>query len=234
MKAGIITDSDMKIKLEKLTDISLLHKANSFTTGKTSKMSLSDCYKSLHSNCRTQLFWIEMRDIPLFCASQFVRSKVGVEWYQRSKRTDRGGADFREVCKIGIEKINHANEMIDYCCPDDPPYMHIGEAMDYAEDCFKTLPNRFDRYAPTDLACLINAEAIINMSHKRLCAKASKETREIWIKVISELAKVDPCLIEHCLPPCVASGLCREPKSCGFTNSDLYKQQRESYLRIFE
>lgn len=224
----------MDIKVEKLTSVDLLQRANSFTTGHESHMTLAKAYRYGHSPIRTQLFWIEMRDIPLFCASQFVRSHVGVQWYQRSKRTDRGGEDFREVCKIGIEKINLANEMIEYSYADDPPYTEIGEAIDCAKECFETFPNRFDRYVPTDLACLINAEAIINMSHKRLCMKASKETREIWINVIEKINDIDHDLACFCQKPCVVTGICREPKCCGYIDTKQWQILRKAYYNLFE
>lgn len=224
----------MEINVEKLTDVNLLQRANSFTTGHESHMSLAKAYRYGHSPIRTQMFWIEMRDIPLFCASQFVRSHVGVQWFQRSKRTDRGGEDFREECKEGIEKINLANEMIECSYTDDPPYTEIREAMDYAKECFETFPNRFDRYAPTDLACLINAEAIINMSHKRRCMKASKETRKIWEQVLEHVKEVDPDLAKFCVKPCVHKGFCSEPKPCGWCGGKWYGHEREEYLKLCE
>ena len=211
-----------EIKVKKLTDVDLLRKANSFTTGHDSKMSLRRAYASLHSPVRTQLFFIEMEDIPLFCASQFVRSKVGVEWWQRSKRTDRGGVDFVKLCEALAYDIgniynsqfpNHANELA---------------------TTIKNLPNKFDRFASTSLAGLFNAESIINMSHKRLCMKASKETREIWEKVLEEILKIDPDLYLFCVPPCVYKGYCSEPKPCGYTKSDVYKEDRETFLKLFE
>lgn len=229
----------MNVKVTKLTDIDLLHKANSYTTGKPSKMSLKDCYKSLHSPCRTQLFFIEMEDIPLFCASQFVRSKVGVEWWQRSKRTDRGGENFRTECKnLGVD-LKLSRDRILY-------HVERGEELDEGAKnllygleeisdnlCFG-FPYRFDRYAPTSLAGLFNAESIINMSNKRLCNKASKETREIWIKVLAKLVEVDLDLYLFCQRPCVACGLCREPKPCGYLKTENYKKERVNYLKLFE
>lgn len=213
-----------EIKVTKLTDVDLLRKANSFTTGKDSKMTLRKAYASLHSPCRTQLFFIEMDDIPLFCASQFVRSKVGVEWWQRSKRTDRGGEDFRQVCGEIINEIagEYNEEAFDV------------ERISRGLDKLHELPNQFDRYAPTSLAGLFNAEAIINMSHKRLCMKASKETREIWEKVLSEVANVDPDLYQFCVMPCVHKGFCSEPKSCGWCGGKTYGRQRNNYLKLFE
>lgn len=69
----------MNIKVHKLTDIDSLHRANSFTSGNESKMSLATAYKLGHSTIRTQWFEIEMTDIPLFVASQLVRQTQGVQ-----------------------------------------------------------------------------------------------------------------------------------------------------------
>lgn len=211
----------MDIKIEKLTDLSLLKRANSVTTGRESKMDLAKAYRLGHSPIRTQIFWIEMREIPLFCASQFVRSNVGVQFFQLSKRTDRGGEDFRDVCDaivIGMQLNGcgscHGNREI--------------------LDAIESLPDRFDRYTPVDLACIINAEAIITMSRKRLCAKASPETREIWGKVVEEVRKCDPDLANHCVKPCVYCGFCREAKPCGFMKTAEYERRREDYLKLFE
>ena len=89
----------MKITVEQYTDIGALHTANSFTTGHESKMSLHKAYSLMHTPIRTQRFYVYMEDIPLFCASQFVRSAQGVQWYQRTKRPDRGGLDFNDECR---------------------------------------------------------------------------------------------------------------------------------------
>lgn len=210
------------IKVTKLTDIYLLRKANSFTTGRDSKMSLAKAYCYGHSPIRTQLFWIEMTDIPLFVASQLVRSHVGVQFFQRSKRTDRGGRDFRKECE---DLANGLANAFDMDCGDVTEEL-CGKVND--------LPNHFDRYAPTDLAFIVNAEAIINMSHKRLCEKASKETREIWENVIALIEEVDPDLAKHCVKPCVAScGLCREPKVCGFNKTEMCGKLIEGYKKLF-
>ena len=200
----------MEISVKKLTDLDLLHRANEFTTGHESKMSLKRAYFYGHSPIRTQIFWVEMKDIPLFVASQLVRQHVGVQFFQRSKRVDRGGENFAEVCDdlsrdiAKIWKEQDEGAMVDM------------------QSIIADLPNRFDRYAPTDLACIINAEALINMAHKRLCAKASKETRELAEALRDKIAEVDPALAQMMVRPCVANGLiCREPKSCGFNKTEL-------------
>lgn len=212
----------MRVEVEKYTGIEALHIANSFTTGHESKMSLRKAYSLLHSPIRTQRFYVYMEDIPLFCASQFVRSTQGVQWYQRTKRTDRGGEDFREMCSLEIDHLDHAWNHGDW------------DAVNEVQDVLRTFPDRFDRYAPTSLMGDMNAEAIINMSRKRLCAKASTETREIWEQVIVELSKVDPDLALFCVKPCVFSGgICREHKCCGFNKTDLFQKQLNEYKKLF-
>lgn len=222
----------MNIKVTKLTNVDLLRKANSFTTGKESGMSLKTAYRTLHSPARTQLFTIEFEGIPLFVASQLVRSKVGVEWWQRSKRTDRGGEDFRVECHdfgqrldIVAEKVNEGLSEADADS--------LTQTLNEMESEVKQWPSRFDRYAPTDLMCLINAEAIINMSRKRLCTKASKETREIWQKVCELIEECDPDLYPHLVKPCVLYQRCREVKCCGYIHTEQYRKEVEEYNSLF-
>lgn len=212
----------MNIKVRKLTDLSLLHEANSFTTNKESKMSLLTAYRMKHSPVRTQIFWLSFEDIPLFVASQIVRSHVGIQCYQLSKRTDRGGEDFIDVCRGIDQKLNDV--LVGKC-------HKSGIAV--AQGDILSLTGRFDRYAPTNLGILINAEAIMNMSAKRLCSKASKETREIWQKTLELIEEVDPDLVRFCKKPCVLSGVCRESKPCGYMESDAYRRERDSFKELF-
>lgn len=209
----------MEVKVRRVTPPDLWRECAGYTTGKDCKMSWSKMLALGHSPIRASIYFVEMRNIPLFCASQFVRSNVGVQFFQLSKRTDRGGEDFRKVCKdIEYELRNHPNVLV----------------MNDIANEIKGLPDKFDRYTPVDLACVINAEAIITMSRKRLCAKASAETREIWGKVVEDVSECDPDLAKHCVKPCVYCGFCREAKPCGYMKTDAYKKQREDFLKLFE
>ena len=201
---------EFKVNVIKLTDISLAQRACSFTIGKESHITLSKLYKYGHSPIRTQLFWVELKNIPLFVASQLVRSHVGVQFFQISKRIDRGGEDFKEVCIDIANNIDNPDSII-----------KISE-----------LPAKFDRYAPTDLAFIINAEALINMSHKRLCNKASIETREIVGTIKEKIKTIDPELYKHLVPMCIyRGGICSEPNSCGLNKSEIFKKMLENYLK---
>ena len=80
-----------------------------------------------------------------------------------------------------------------------------------------------------DMTC--NAQAFINISRKRLCSKASKETRDAWKLVIEFLKEKDPILAEKCVPECVYRGFCPENPCCGYCNTENYKAALKEYRR---
>lgn len=211
----------MEFKITKLTDESLLRKANEMCTGKESKMTLAQCYRYGHSNMRTQMFWIELRDIPAFVCGHLIRHTHAQPFVQ-SRRVDRGGADFSHECNVLADMIGMAYKT------DDEDLLYR------AKSDVRNLPEQFDRMAPQSMGLLLNAEEIINISRKRLCSCASKETREIWENVVALIEEVDPDLAKHCVKPCVAAcGLCREPKGCGFNKTEVCAKMIEGYKKLF-
>lgn len=81
-----------------------------------------------------------------------------------------------------------------------------------------------------DMDMTANAQALINISRKRLCNCASKETREAWKAVIGLVKEQDPILAEKCVPECVYRGFCPEfDRCCGFVNSKEYQDQLKIY-----
>lgn len=89
--------------------------------------------------------------------------------------------------------------------------------------------NNDTRNTPTNHAMLINAEALITMSRKRLCSMADPTTRMVWSTVITALGNVDKAVAERCVRQCVHCGYCPEFKSCGFTNSAAFEESRKAY-----
>lgn len=83
--------------------------------------------------------------------------------------------------------------------------------------------------ASVDHECEANAQALIFISRRRLCGQASKETREAWKEVLSEVEKKDPVLASVCVPECIYRGFCPEFKSCGYVNTPDYKRRLEEY-----
>lgn len=96
----------MEINIKRITFFDLMDKAAAFTLHnfKQLKVDKDKMYAAEHSPIRTQLFWIEMYDIPSFVSTHFVRHKIGVEHFVSTNRDDRGGT--------GIEDrntpVNHA------------------------------------------------------------------------------------------------------------------------------
>ena len=89
------------------------------------------------------------------------------------------------------------------------------------------------RKTPTNMALLLNAEEIINISRARLCVKAAPETRELWQRTLELIEEVDPDLVKFCKRPCVQSAVCRESKPCGFMATEKYRAQRKVYKALF-
>lgn len=79
----------------------------------------------------------------------------------------------------------------------------------------------------------LNAQAFINVSRKRLCRMASKETREVWTEVVKQLSLVDGELAKNCVPNCVyRGGICPElGKGCGYIKSRKFKDDLKKYLK---
>ena len=64
------------------------------------------------------------------------------------------------------------------------------------------------------LSCIINAQALINMSRKRLCGKADIKTRELWNLVKKVMYDVDMSMASVMQPECAYRGKCTEMKPC--------------------
>jgi hypothetical protein len=78
---------------------------------------------------------------------------------------------------------------------------------------------------------VVNTQAMITISRKRLCKCASNETSKAW-KILLETIKVlEPELYDVCVPECVYRGRCTEFKSCGYVLSKRYKEKTEKYIK---
>lgn len=80
-----------------------------------------------------------------------------------------------------------------------------------------------------DMDFSANAQALINISRRRLCGCASKETREAWREVIDAVGKIDPVMADKCVPNCVYRGFCPELKSCGYANTEAFQNALKKY-----
>lgn len=76
---------------------------------------------------------------------------------------------------------------------------------------------------------LANAQAMINISRRRLCNQASKETRVTWQETLEAIKEDQPELYKVCVPDCIYRGWCYEYKSCGYHKTNNFKLRLEEY-----
>ena len=84
--------------------------------------------------------------------------------------------------------------------------------------------------ALNDMDMTANAQALINISRKRLCNCASRETREAWKQVKEAVREVDPIMASKMVPECIYRGFCPEFISpCGFSKTEQYELELIKY-----
>lgn len=86
--------------------------------------------------------------------------------------------------------------------------------------------------APVNHTCIADAQALINISRKRLCSNAAPETRKAWQMLKDQIALTDPWMASCMIPECVYRGFCPEMNRCGFCDSSLYQTMLDEYRSI--
>ena len=74
-----------------------------------------------------------------------------------------------------------------------------------------------------------NAQAVINISRKRLCNMAMPETREAWMTGLESMKESEPEVYDVCVPECIYRGHCYEYTSCGYHKTEAYKIRLAEY-----
>ena len=94
------------------------------------------------------------------------------------------------------------------------------------------IPNEeLNRLSPVNHTMIINAEALMNISYKRLCYKASPETLEVMEEIKKKVEEIHPELSECLHRNCIEKGFCPEYKSCNFVDTEEADRQRNLYLK---
>ena len=83
--------------------------------------------------------------------------------------------------------------------------------------------------AEVEMEIEANAQALINISRKRLCSQASPETREVMEAMKEEVSKRDKFLAEVMVKECVYRGYCPEMWSCNYDKTEQFQQEVEKY-----
>lgn len=79
-----------------------------------------------------------------------------------------------------------------------------------------------------------NAQALVNMSRKRLCTQASPETRQTMQAMKDEVSKRDKFLASVMVRECVYRGFCPEMKSCKYDKTEAFQEELKKYREIGE
>lgn len=79
----------------------------------------------------------------------------------------------------------------------------------------------------------VNVQTLINISRKRLCTCASKETRDAWRLVKDAIQEIDP-MVAHCMVrQCIYRGFCPEMyPACKYWRTDAFKKELEEYRKV--
>ena len=85
---------------------------------------------------------------------------------------------------------------------------------------------------PNDQDFVVNAQTLINISRKRLCHCASKETREAWVAVKAAIKEFDPIMASFMVPNCIYRGRCPEMNTCGYYKTDKFKKELNEYWNL--
>jgi len=86
--------------------------------------------------------------------------------------------------------------------------------------------------SPVDHECIANAQAIINISRKRLCTSASPETREAWKLFLKDLKTLEPELYSVCVCECLYRGFCPQLSSCGYSKTKDFEDKLKDYRKV--
>lgn len=64
---------------------------------------------------------------------------------------------------------------------------------------------------------VVNAQALINIAHKRLCGVAATKTRDVMREIVKLVLQTNPEFKEVLVPQCVyKNGKCDEVYPCGY------------------
>ena len=79
---------------------------------------------------------------------------------------------------------------------------------------------------------VVNVQTLINISRKRLCSCASKQTREAWEMVKKVMEDVDPVVALFMVKNCIYRGFCPEMNCCGFYRTAKFKKDVNDYRNL--
>lgn len=107
------------------------------------------------------------------------------------------------------------------------PFVHSQRPDRRVYDCSR---DELPQGSLNDMMLSANAQALINISRKRLCKGAvAPETRQTWENVRKAIEKIDPNMANAMVPECIYRGFCPELKCCGYAHTKEYQSALSDY-----
>lgn len=202
-----------KVSVERETSWKRALNAARRTIGKTPlDKEPSDDWKKMvimaeHSPIKLVEYRISFSDLRQWVGVHLLRHEHTIPMIH-SQRVDRRDIDamVEDVMKILSDDIKNAEDF------NKRDYLFQGEVNDQ------------DFY--------VNAQTLINISRKRLCACASKETREAWKLVKDAIREIDPIMASFMVANCVYRGRCPEMTSCGYYKTNAHHREVDEYWKL--
>lgn len=221
------------MSVRKLTDLELLQEACATTFLGNSHATLISLYKSEHSPVRTQLFWISLKNIPLYISTHLLRHHVGSVPFQLTCRDDRKGGNPGVPDKLDSIK-ERLGKLMDNWSKGGTFISDYKNKADSIVEELDWLKENSDRETPVNLSLCINAQSLIDMAKLRLCAQASPGTREVFNAIKLKVSEIDPDLAKVMVPKCIyRGGICGEPRCCGYNVTPKFRDELSQYLSNF-
>ena len=222
------------VSVRKLTDLELLQEACATTFLGTSNASLISLYKSEHSPVRTQLFWISLKNIPLYISTHLLRHHVGSVPFQLTCRDDRKGGNPGLPDKLESIK-ERLNGLIENWSNGGSFIRDYQQIADSISEELNWLKENSDRETPVNLALCINAQSLVDMAKLRLCTGcAASGTVTVFKAIKDKISQIDPDLASMMVRKCVyRNGLCGEQRCCGFNRTPAFEVELRGYVSHF-
>ena len=152
-----------------------------------------------HSPIRCLQFRIRLENLPYWVSVHLVRHKIGVDHYVTTQRDDR------QNVTLDV-KIDATKDLV----------MELIHRFVRKLLRKKEIPRKYKLQGEmVKHEMLINSQALINISRKRLCFLASLETTQAWMAVKRLMAKInEPEVASVMVPECVYRGFCPEMSRC--------------------
>lgn len=223
---------NFNISVKKLTDDGLMRTACEMTFDGKSKQSLLSIYKSEHSPARTQLFWIEFNEIPLFVSTHLLRHHVGSIPFQLTCRDDRKGGNvaFPERMQDLQDKVAKLASKVEF----EKDAVAYEQLFENIQDELENLKGNADRLTPVNLGLLVNAQSLIDMAKARLCLQSHADTIKVFKALKEAVKEVDPDLASMMVVKCVyRRGICGESRCCGYNKTKQFDKELANYKALF-